>query len=83
MIREAKNDLIKFNEYVSKLMNELASRGETSNNIITNVFTGYMACTDKRFVEYMDQCKDNYKEGEDITYQDIMLKAEKSIKPEL
>jgi hypothetical protein len=83
MIRESKNDLIKFNEYVSKLMNELASRGETSNNIITNVFTGYMACTDKRFVEYMDQCKDNYKEGEDITYQDIMLKAEKSIKPEL
>jgi hypothetical protein len=30
----------------------------------------------------MDKCKDNYKEGEDITYQGIMLKAERKIKTE-
>jgi hypothetical protein len=81
MIREAKNNVIKLNEYVSDQMNALASRGETSNDIITNLFTGYMACTDKRFIEYMDKCKDTYKEGEDITYQGIMLKAERNIKP--
>jgi hypothetical protein len=25
----------------------------------------------------MDKCKDNYKEGEDITFQGIMLKSER------
>jgi hypothetical protein len=82
MIREAKNKIIIFKKYISDQMSVLSSRREISNNIITNPFTGYMACTDKRFIEYMDKCKDNYKEGEDITYQGIMLKAERKIKTE-
>jgi hypothetical protein len=77
MIREAKSDIVKFNKYVSDQMSALASRGETSNDVITNLFTGYMACTDKRFVKYMDKYKDNYKQGEDIIYQGIMLKAKR------
>jgi hypothetical protein len=58
-------------------MNTLASRGETSNGIIDNLFTGFMAYTDKKFVEYMEKCKDSFEEGEDVTYQAIMLKAER------
>jgi hypothetical protein len=58
-------------------MSALTSRGETSNNMITNLFTGYMACTDERFVEYMDKCRDNYEEGEYVTYQGIIPKAER------
>jgi hypothetical protein len=77
MIKEAKNNIIIFNKYVSDQMSALAPREETSNKIITNLFTGYMAYIDKRFIEYMDKCKDNYKEGEDITYQGILLKAER------
>jgi hypothetical protein len=50
MIKEAKNDMIKFNEYVSDQMNALASRGEASNDSIINLFTEYTACTDKRFI---------------------------------
>jgi hypothetical protein len=77
MIKEAKKNIIKFNEYVSNQMNALASKGETSNDIITNLITGYMAYTVKRFVAYLDKCKDNYKEVKDITYQGIILKAER------
>jgi hypothetical protein len=57
----------------------LSSRGETSNHIITNQFTGYMAYTDKKFVEYIEKCKDRYEEGEDVTYLGIMSKAERKL----
>jgi hypothetical protein len=50
MIRQAKNSVMKLNEYVNNQMNALASKEETSNFMITNLFTGYMACTDKKYV---------------------------------
>jgi hypothetical protein len=36
-----------------------------------------MACTDKKFIEYMDKCKDSYEEGKDLTNQALMYKAER------
>jgi hypothetical protein len=77
MISEAKNNVIKFHEYVNNQMNTLDSRGQTSNDIIINLFTGCMAYTDKTFEEYMEKCKDNYEDGEDVNYQGIMLKEER------
>ena len=77
MIKDAKNDISVFNDYVNDQMNTLATRGETSNDIIVNLIRGYMACTDKKFVEYIEKCKDNYEEGENITYQSLMAKAER------
>jgi hypothetical protein len=69
MVKEAKHGAIKFNEYINGQMNTLTFRGKTSSNIIINLFTGYMACSDKKCVEYIDKCKDEYKEGENIIYQ--------------
>jgi hypothetical protein len=77
MVRVAKNNVIKLNEFVSNQMNTLASIGKTSNDIMTNLFTRYMACTDKKFVEYMEKCKDSYEEEEVFTYQGIMSKTER------
>ena len=42
-----KGDVIKFNQYVRKLKNDLAARGETSNDLLINIFKGYLACTDR------------------------------------
>ena len=36
-----------------------------------------MACSDKKFVEYIERCQDEYKDGAHITYQELMSKAEK------
>jgi hypothetical protein len=77
MVREAKINVIKFNEYVSIQINTFAPRGKTSNDIITNLFTGYMACTYKKCVKYMEKFKDTYEEGEGVSYQGIMSKAER------
>jgi hypothetical protein len=68
MISEAKHNIIQFNEHVHDLINSLSTRGETSSDIIVNLLRGYMACADKKFIEYIEKCRDNYKEGENMTY---------------
>jgi hypothetical protein len=39
-----------------------------------------MACSDKKFVEYMEKCQDEYDKGENDTYQILMFKAERKNK---
>ena len=77
MVKDAKHNINTFNEYVNDQMNSLASRGETSNDILVNLIRGYLACSDKKFVEYIEKCKDSYEEGENMTYQSLMAKAER------
>jgi hypothetical protein len=77
MVREAKNNILKFNEYLSDQMITLASRGASSSDIIINLFSGYKSCTNKKFIECMDKCKDSYEEGEDLTYRTLMSKTER------
>ena len=54
-----------------------ATRGETSSDIIINLLTGYLACSDRKFIEYIEKCKDEYEDGENMTYQSLMRKAER------
>jgi hypothetical protein len=51
MVKEANNDITKFNEYVNDQLNTLATRGEISTDIIINLLTGYLACSDRKFTE--------------------------------
>jgi hypothetical protein len=56
MVRDAKNNITAFNVHVHEQMNALSARGETSNDRIVNLLLrGYMACSDKKFVEYMEK----------------------------
>jgi hypothetical protein len=77
MAKEAKHNIIKFNQHINEQLSILSSRGESSNNSIINLFTGYLACSDKKFIEYIEKCQNEYKEGVDISYQLLMTKAEK------
>ena len=43
MVKEAKNGNTKFNEHVNDQLNTLATRGETSRDIIINLLTEYLA----------------------------------------
>ena len=77
MVNEAKNNITKFNEYVNDQLNTLATRGETSSDIVINLLTGYLACSDRKFTEYIEKWKDEYEEGENVSHQDLMRKAER------
>jgi hypothetical protein len=68
MVKEAKHNIVQFNQHVNEQLSILSSRGESSNDIIINLFTGYLACSDKKFIEYIEKCQDEYEEGVDITY---------------
>lgn len=52
-------------------------RDETSKDIIINLLTRYLACSDRKFTEYVAKCKDEYEEGENLTYQNLVGKAER------
>jgi hypothetical protein len=49
MLREAKNNITKFNNYVNDQRNTLSTRGESSNDIHITLLTGYTACSDRKF----------------------------------
>ena len=76
MTEMAQQDILKFNAYVNEQMDTLTSRGEDSSDILVNVFKGYEACTDSAFTKYINDLKDRWEEGGELTYEELMRKAE-------
>jgi hypothetical protein len=70
------NDVTKFNGYVKMLLDTLASRGETTQDLLTNLFKGYGSCSDKTFVEYIAKKQDDYDEGKSFTPARLMQLAD-------
>lgn len=68
-------DILKFNMYVKNLVIHLKARGESSNDLLTNLFKGYLAASDKAFVPYIDKKLELYEEGADISADQMMLWA--------
>jgi hypothetical protein len=58
------------------LLDTLASRGETTQDLLTNLFKGYGSCSDKTFVEYIAKKQDEYDEGKSFTPARLMQLAD-------
>ena len=56
-------DIEKFNLHVRVQRDALMSRGETSSDLLTNLFTAYEAVEDKVFHDYMVGQQDQYHDG--------------------
>jgi hypothetical protein len=52
------------------------SNREINTDIIINLLTGHLVYSDRKFTEYIEKSKDEYEEGTDVTYQDLMRKVE-------
>jgi hypothetical protein len=74
------SDITKFNQHVKSLVLQLQKRRETSNDLLTNLFKGYRACDDRKFVEYIEKKQEAYEEGEDIDPDRLMALAENKYK---
>jgi hypothetical protein len=68
MVKKVNDNITKFNEDFNDQLNTLATRGETSIDIIINLLNRYLACSDRKFTEYFEKCKDEYEEGTNVTY---------------
>jgi len=64
-----------FNGFAILQMDALNARGETSSDILINLFKGYLAAPNKEFNMYIKQMKNEYKEGQDLSEDDIMVMA--------
>ena len=61
------SDITKFNGYVKLLEGSLAARGQKSEALLTHLFKGYLAASDKVFVKYITEKMDRYEEGEEMS----------------
>ena len=60
------SDISKFNLYVKQQLATLAARGETTHDLLTNLFKGYLACSDPIFRRYIEKKQEAHDEGATI-----------------
>ena len=70
------SDITKFNGYVKLLVNNLAARGKRTEDLLTQLFKGYLAASDKTFVKYINDKMERYEEGEDMHSDTLMQLAD-------
>lgn len=76
----AKYNITQFNDYVRDQVSQLTARGEQSTDLLTNLFNGYLACGDEKFCKYIENIKDQYEEGQDLEWTNLMTRAENKYK---
>jgi hypothetical protein len=74
------SDITKFNQHVHNLLDSLAARGATTEDLLSNLFKGYAVTSDKAFVAYLKKKEDDYDDGTIITPEQLMLLAENKYK---
>jgi hypothetical protein len=74
------SDISKFNEHVKDILEKLHARGQTTHDLLSNLFRAYKVVSDKDFVAYMNKKKDEYDEGQDISPSQLMLLAQNKFK---
>ena len=78
MTSTAKDDVESFNDYVREQTARLSARGESSTDIMDNLFIGYLACSDQRFVSYVERIQQDWQDdpASTLTYEILMTKME-------
>jgi len=74
------NNVTTFNVFVRLQLDYLTARGESSSNVMVNLFKGNLAAPDKKFATYIKQKKNDYEEGQDLNEEDLMTMAENKFK---
>ena len=74
------DNVTEFNEFVKSQRGSLEARGETTTDLLVNLFKGYKASADEKFVNYIESKEDDYNEGYDITPDALMELAESKYK---
>ena len=65
-------DIIKFNEHVKRLLEQLKARGGEPHDLLTNLFKAYASVKDTRFVDYVNEKLSRYEEGESMEADQLM-----------
>jgi hypothetical protein len=74
------SDITQFKIHLLLLIDSLTARGESTQDLLVNLFKGYQAVTDKNFVKYIGRKLEQYKEGEIVTTNALMEQKENKFK---
>ena len=70
------SNITQFNGYVKLLVRSLNARGQRAEALLTHLFKGYLAASDKNFVKYINDKKDRYEEGKEMDADKLMQLAD-------
>ena len=75
------SDITAFNQHVKALIDGLAARGQTSNDLLVNLFKAYKAAGDDEFVRYINDKESRYDENDlTLTVPSLMNLADTKYK---
>lgn len=66
------SNIEKFNYHVRDLTDSLTARGEETQDLLANLFKGYAAASDEKFVQYIEMKEAEYDEGTNYTSAQLM-----------
>jgi hypothetical protein len=71
------SDIKAFNQYVRRQLQTLTARGETTQDLVNNLFKGYLKTKSSKFNGFIERKKEMFQEGAiDYTPESLMLAAE-------
>ena len=65
-------DIIKFNEHVKRLLEQLKARGGETHDLLINLLKACTSVKDARFVDYVNEKLSRYEEGETMEADQLM-----------
>ncbi len=69
---ELDSNIESFNFFVKAQVKSLAARGESSSDLLINLFSGYKVANDAEFLDFIRRKENDYEEGKDITTANLM-----------
>jgi hypothetical protein len=66
------SDITAFNFFVQAQVKSLAARGETSSDLLVNLFKGYKVADDSEFQDFIRRRENEYEEGHDVGVNNLM-----------
>lgn len=71
-MQEVESNVSTFIVDVKAWQQSLLARGETTSDLMVNIFTGLKACSDASFVSYIARKEDDYNEGQNISVDELL-----------
>ena len=65
-------DIIKFNEHVKRLLEQLKARRGETHDLLANLIKAYISIKDAHFVDYVNEKLSRYEEGETMEADQLM-----------
>ena len=65
-------DIVKSNEHLKCLLEQLNARGGETHDLLTNLFKAYVSFKDARFLDYINEVLSRYEEGEPMEADQLM-----------